>query len=253
MSGTGSHSEAGVSGVGLSGGTRKAVLGRAGVGALAFSGAGAFLDAARALASSDGEVGFLPFVTAQECLGVTFLTHAVRHAPGTPSAQFLPVLKAANTTEFDHVRALEAIGGRPLTRRFWIPDAAFGDGGAGLFAAIEAVETIEISLYLVGVTMYARRRMAERTRLCAEALGTEAEHRVLARFANAAITHSQAVPNNVGFEPYFLHTTSAAKHALEALGIGYDRVGAKPGKFYEYPGNPLRNGTGIPVESNRPT
>lgn len=233
--------------------TRRGLLGRAAVGAAAFGGAATFLEAAQAEANGHSDVGFLPFVTAQECFGVTFLTEAVRRAPGTPSEQFVPVLKAANTTEFDHVRGLEAIGGRPLTRRFWIPDAAFGHGGAGLFASIEAVETIEISLYLVGVTMYTMQRKAERSRLCAEALGTESEHRALARLANATIRGVDAVPNNVGFERYYLKSATAAKHALEGLGIGYDAKGAKPGKFYEYPGNPLANGTGLPVTANTPS
>lgn len=234
-----------------SGTTRRSLLGTAGMGALALS-AGGLVEAAAASAHSRGEVGFLPFVTAQEMFGVTFLTHAIGIAPGTPAAKFLPILKAANTTEFDHVQALRKIGGHPFTERFWIPDAAFDDGRAGLFAALEAVETIEISLYLVGVTMYTMHRQPFRTRLCSEALGTESEHRVLARVAHQQLTGAPKVPNNVGFERYFLHRAAAAKHALEHLGIGYDRKGATPGRFYEFPGDPLKNGTGTPVESNHP-
>ena len=184
---------------------------------------------------------------------MTFLTEAVRRAPGTPSEQFVPVLKAANTTEFDHVRGLDAIGGRPLTRRFWIPDAAFGHGGAGLFASIEAVETIEISLYLVGVTMYTMQRKAERSRLCAEALG----HGVGASRAGA-VRQRRDPRRGRGAQQRRVRavlpkSATAAKHALEGLGIGYDAKGAKPGKFYEYPGNPLANGTGLPVTANTPS
>src|SRR5205814_1785823 len=108
--------------------SRRTLLRGAATGAVALAGAGSL--ATPALASqrrvhwhrgqSLREV--LNFIVTQERFGVTFLTEAVRRAPGTPSAQFLPVLKAANTTEFDHVRALRHIGADPLTSRYWIPD-----------------------------------------------------------------------------------------------------------------------------------
>jgi hypothetical protein len=90
---------------------------------------------------------------------VTAVTAAIRKAPGTPSEQFLPVLRAAVTTEFTHVQALEAIGARPLTSRFWIPDAVF-DGGVGLFTSFSVVEAIEVSLYLVGINAFTARSMS---------------------------------------------------------------------------------------------
>jgi hypothetical protein len=52
----------------------------------------------------------LSFIATQEGFGVTFVTEAVRRAPGTPSEHFVDVLKAANTAEFDHVRALRRLG-----------------------------------------------------------------------------------------------------------------------------------------------
>jgi hypothetical protein len=106
---------------------------------------------------------------------VTAVTAAIQKAPGTPSEQFVPVLRAAVTTEFAHVEALKAIGAKPLTSKFWIPNAVF-DGGVGLFTGLAAVETIEVSLYLIGVTAFTVRSNAFGARLCAEALGPEAEH-----------------------------------------------------------------------------
>ncbi len=183
---------------------------------------------------------------------MTFVTEAVRRAPGTPSAQFVDVLKAANTAEFDHVRALQRLGYHSQVRKFWIPEAAFGGGGAGLFKSIELAETIEISLYLVGVTAFTRAGNTSRSRLCAEALGTEAEHRVLARAAQQMLGTIAEVPNDVGFERYEQRSVRAAKAALEALGLGYGKPGARPGRFYEFPGNPLANGTGLPLKSRIP-
>jgi hypothetical protein len=40
--------------------------------------------------------------------------------------------------------------------------------------------------------------------------------------------------------------------ALTGLGIGYGTPGAAPGAFYDYPGDPLANGVGVPVDSPTP-
>jgi hypothetical protein len=232
--------------------TRRRMLGRAG--ALAAAGGMAAL-AGPATAGAHGTGGslgrFLNFTVTQEQFGVTAVTNAIRKAPGTPSEQFVGVLRAAVTTEFTHVEALEAIGAEPLTSRFWIPDAVF-DGGVGLFTSLAAVEAIEVSLYLVGVTIFSLRSDDFGARLCAEALGTEAEHRVLARFAASVLGAPTSPPNNVGFEPFPYKSTREVVQALTGLGIGYGTPGAAPGAFYDYPGDPLANGVGVPVDSPTP-
>jgi len=43
-----------------------------------------------------------------------------------------------------------------LPPAFGIPEAAFGAGGPGLFASIDKIETIELSMYLIGVTAHIR-------------------------------------------------------------------------------------------------
>ncbi len=68
----------------------------------------------------------------------------------------------AVTQEFHHVEALKDAGGTQFTTSYWFPDAAFGNGGVGLFSTLEVVETIEISLYLIGVSAYARCRRGVR-------------------------------------------------------------------------------------------
>jgi len=232
--------------------TRRRMLGWAG--AMAAAGGAATLARpapAGATGTDDALQRFLDFTVTQEKFGVTALTNAIRKAPGTPSAQFVPVLRAAVTTEFTHVEALEEIGARPLTARFWIPNAVF-DGGVGLFTSLAVVEAIEVSLYLVGVSLFSSRSDAFGARLCSEALGTEAEHRVLARFAASQLGAPTAPPNNVGFEPFPYQSTAAVIAALTALGIGYGRPGSAPGAFYDYPGDPLANGVGTPVESTTP-
>ena len=194
----------------------------------------------------------LDFLVTQEQLSTTFLTAAIERAEGTPSAAFLPVLRNAVTAEFHHVEALEKAGGQPLTAKYWLPDAAFDNGGVGLFATAEIVESVEISLYLIGVSAYARAQDERGARLCAEAMGTEAVHRALVRFAQGQLGKDVGVPNDVGFENFGWPAVAEAREALEGLGIGYGKQGRGAGRFYEYPGDPVVRGVGAPVGHTLP-
>jgi hypothetical protein len=194
----------------------------------------------------------LDFLVTEEALGVTFVTAAVQNAPGTPSEAFLPVLQNAVTQEFHHVEALKEAGGAQLTTSYWFPDAAFDAGGVGLFSTLEVVETVEISLYLLGVSAYARAGEDFGARLCAEAMGTEAVHRALVRHAQNELGSPAGVPNDVGFENFDWQSVKAVRDALEELGIGYGVETGQPGRFYEYPGDPLASGVGTPVTHTVP-
>jgi hypothetical protein len=183
------------------------------------------IDATAGAARSSDQQGLkevLDFLVTEEALGVTFVTAAIERAPGTPSEAFLPVLRNAVTQEHHHVEALERAGGTALTDRYWFPDAAFDDGGVGLFSTLEIVETVEISLYLLGVSAYARAGDEVGARLCAAAMGTEAVHRALVR------------------------------HVQNELGIGYGVRTDRPGRWYPYPGDPLASGVGTPVSHTVP-
>jgi hypothetical protein len=208
---------------------------------------------AATIADGDSLQDILDFLVTEEALGVTFVTAAIEQAPGTPSEAFLPVLRNAVTQEFHHVQALEDAGGTHLTRSYWFPDAAFDDGGVGLFSALEVVETVEISLYLLGVSAYARQGEDFGARLCAEAMGTEAVHRALVRHAQNELGKDVGVPNDVGFENFDWPSAKAVRAALEALGIGYGVQTDRPGRFYEYPGDPIARGVGTPVTHTLPT
>ena len=135
--------------------TRRRLLQTAAVGAASATALGAAGAADARTGESPDEI--LSKLATAESFGVTFLTEAVRRAPGTPSADLVDTLRAANTAEYDHVVALRKLGGRQITLKFWIPEAAFGDGGVGLFESIETADTLELMGYLTGVTAFAKR------------------------------------------------------------------------------------------------
>ena len=213
------------------------------------------IDATATAATSGDQQGLkevLDFLVTEEALGVTFVTAAVERGPGTPSEAFLPVLRNAVTQEYHHVEALKQAGGEALTDRYWFPDAAFDDGGVGLFSTLEVVETVEISLYLLGVSAYARAGEELGARLCAGAMGTEAVHRALVRHAQNELGKPVGVPNDVGFENFDWPSLAKVRAELQGLGIGYGVQTRHPGRFYEYRGDPLALGVGTQVSHTVP-
>ena len=230
--------------------TRRRLLQTAAAGAAVSAGALSATGVAGAAGESPKRI--LSTLATAESFGVTFLTEAVKRAPGTPSAGLADTLRAANTAEYDHVVALRRLGGRQFTLRFWIPDAAFGDGGVGLFESIETADTVELMGYLTGVTAFAQRGNERAARFLAEACAIESEHRAIARFAQTALGGRQQIAIDRSFAPWSIRTVAGMIRALEGAGIGFGEQGALPGKFYDFPGNPVDNGTGLRNNGRRP-
>ncbi len=231
--------------------TRRRLLQTAAVGAAASAGALATASGAAA-AAGESPKEILSTLATAESFGVTFLTEAVGRAPGTPSADLVDTLRAANTAEYDHVVALRKLGGRQTTLRFWIPDGAFGGGGVGLFESIETADTLELMGYLTGVTAFAKRGHERGARFLAEGCAIESEHRAIARFAQTALGGKQQISINRSFAPWSVRTVKGMIRALEGTGIGFGKPGGAPGKFYDFPGNPVKNGSGLDNNGRRP-
>ncbi|MGH3002178.1 MAG: twin-arginine translocation signal domain-containing protein [Gaiellaceae bacterium] len=233
--------------------TRRSLLKHAAVGAAAV---GVFGPASSALAgiSKSGDDANTVVTTAvtAEALAVTVLTAAVKTSPGTKAAPFIPVLKSANYTEFRHYEVLSGLGAKPLTTKFWIPNAALGAKNINLFKTIELAETLFVNAYLIGITTFARAKKDSLARYAGEILGTEAEHRVLARYAETVINGLKHVPNNVGFETYRYTSMAAIVAQLEKAGFGFGKQSSAPGQFVDFPGNPLKTGTGSSVLAPAP-
>jgi hypothetical protein len=231
----------------VDGHTRRRLLQVAAGGALAL---GAATPAAAAKGESPRRI--VSTLATAESFGVTFLTEAIKRAPGTPSAGLVETLKAANTAEYDHVVALRKLGGRQFTLRFWIPDAAFGGGGVGLFESIETADTVELMGYLTGTTAFAKRGDERAARFLAEGCAIESEHRAIARFAQTALGGRQQISIDRSFAPWSIKSVAGMIEALEGAGIGFGERGAEPGRFYDFPGDPVANGVGLVNAGRKP-
>jgi hypothetical protein len=186
-----------------------------------------------------GDVGTTA-VTA-EALAVTYLTELIGRLGSKLGKAELP-LKAANQSEQDHYAFLSGAGFKPLTTKFWIPDAAFDP--AKVAPTIEVLETIFVNAYLIGTTVFAKAKNATLARYAAEIAGVEAEHRTLARDLQGKL------PDNLAYEIYKVKTMSAAVAEIEAAGIGFGKQGAQPGAFYTYKGT--TPSTVVALDNNAP-
>jgi hypothetical protein len=234
--------------------TRATLLKRAAVGAVGIGALGTVGNAFGASTRSDADSAktILTDAVTAEALAVTVLTAAVKTSPGTKAEPFIPVLKSANYTEFLHYQTLSKLGAKPLTTKFWIPNAALGPGNVNLFKTLEVAETLFVNAYLIAITAFAGAKQASYARYAGEILGTEAEHRVLARYAESVINGLKEVPNDKGFETYTIKTIGGIVAGLQKAGFGFGKEGAMPGQFVDFPGNPLTTKTGSKVVAPSP-
>ena len=225
--------------------TRRSLLARAAAGAAGVGVLGGLGPVPAALASSNTINQIVTDAVTAEALAVTFLSGVIENAKkiGIPNS-LVPVLKAANAAEYDHYKALRSLGAKPATTKFWAPDAFFKDSKS-VFETIEYAETQFVNAYLIGITAFAKAGKDSLARCAGEILGTEAEHRALARFALGKL------PNDVGFEVYKIHTIGGIVEALEDAGIGFGKKGKKPGKFYEF--KPPSHGVLTHIKNNSPS
>jgi hypothetical protein len=215
------------------------------VGAAAAGTLGAFGPVSSALAGGSSAATISAIVNAAvtaEALAVTYLTGLIENASATGVTPFVDVLKAANASELDHYKALRSLGAKPLTTKFWAPDAFFKPGAP--FKVLEFAEDQFVNAYLIHITATAKAGMDTAARYGAEILGVEAQHLALARFAQ------KKLPNNVGFQVYKTHTIGGIVDNLAKAGVGFGKKGKGPGKFYEFKTPPASALTRL--SSNKP-
>lgn len=88
--------------------------------------------------------------------------------------------------------------------------------------------------------------------MCGEALGVEAQHRALARFAQDKLGKDIGVPNDSGFQNFGWPTAAKARAALQALGVGFGKPGGQPCRMYQYPGDRVARGVGTSLKFSVP-
>lgn len=208
--------------------TRRALLGRA---ALAAAAMGA-VPTGLAFAKGEDAKTILDTAATAEALAVTYLTGVITTIKDPQVQQFADVLKAANAAEYAHYEALTSLGAKPLTKRFWAPDALFETKKDHIFDVIETLEEVFINAYLVGATAFAKAGMDKEARYAGQILAVEAQHRTLARYAQGKL------PDNLGFERFRVDSIDAIVKQITGLGIGLGQKGSKAGKFYDFPGRP---------------
>lgn len=219
----------------VTGMTRRALIGRAAATAAAASIA-APATALAGSSSSDVTTLINAAVTA-EALAVTYVTGLVENAAKTGVTKFVPVLKAVNASEYDHYKALISLGAKPLTTKFWAPDAIFKPGN--VFPTIEKFETLFVDAYLLAVTTFVAAGKSDYARYAGEIGGVEAQHLALARFAE------NKLPDDRAFQSYAISDVKGIVAAIEKAGIGLGKPGAGPGKFYSFSPPPASARTAI--------
>jgi hypothetical protein len=206
-----------------SGLTRRVLLRRAALTAAAAS--VALPGEALAQGSSDVNAIVNTAITA-EALAVTYLTGLIQNASKTGVSKFVDVLKAANAAEYDHYKALRSLGAKPITTKFWAPDAFFKPGEP--FKVLETAEMLFVDAYLIGATTFAAAGNADYARYAGEIGAVEAQHLALVRFAQ------NKLPDDRAFQAYPITSIGGVVKALEKAGVGFGKPGAKPGKFYTF-------------------
>ena len=191
--------------------------------------------------------------TPRNILAVAATAEALATIINTVGAERVPLdpvtlgnIQAAARHELIHYQVLtsEAVGARPVTTRFWIPDVFFSTQ-PNFLTRVVVGDTIFVNAYLLATTVFARPNGAASPRLAriaSEFMAVESVHRALAlqslgRLGNdrafAKFAQREEVPGlPISGQPGFYDINQAVT-ILQGAGIGFGEQGAAPGAFYE--------------------
>lgn len=153
-------------------------------------------------------------------------------------------LAAAAREELVHYSVLtsKGVGGRPVTKRIWVPDAVFADR-TSLLSTLEVGDQIFINAYLIATIEFGIRGSGALAATAAEFMGAEAVHRALARqslgklgndrvFMKFSQREEAADAPNAGSPGFTRIETAVAQ--LQAAGFGFGAEGSAPGRFFNF-------------------
>ena len=136
-------------------------------------------------------------------------------------------IDAAAYEEFIHYKVLRSVGGRPVTKKIWVPDAVFASS-TGLLSTLVIGDQVFINAYLIGTTTFAEAGEAKFARFAAEFMGAEAVHRALAKQSLGQLGNDRA------FMRYKFTGIMQAVRNLEKNGFGFGKKGSAPGSFFDF-------------------
>lgn len=166
---------------------------------------------------------------------------------------------AAAREEFIHYQVLtsKGVGGCPVTKKIWVPDAVFASR-EGLLNTLEVGDQIFVNAYLIGTIEFGIRGSGALAATAAEFMGVEAVHRALARQSLGKLGNDrvfmkfsqkeEADAVNKG-QPGFNKIETAVAQ-LQAAGFGFGAQGATPGRFYEFDTVAGKGGANVPDDKD---
>ncbi|CAN5779706.1 hypothetical protein BH18ACT15_BH18ACT15_02500 [soil metagenome] len=151
-------------------------------------------------------------------------------------------IKAAAREELVHFNVLRSFGGKPASRRVWVPDAVFASR-SNFLNTLQVGDQIFVNAYLVATKAFGEQGEGELAVIAAEFMGVEAVHRALARQSLGLLGNDRVfmkfdqretapgAPNRGqrGFD----HISHAVDQLL-AAGFNFGAKGAMPGRFFDF-------------------
>jgi hypothetical protein len=151
-------------------------------------------------------------------------------------------IKAAAREELVHYQVLVASGGKPVTKRIWVPNAVFASR-TGLLNTLQVGDQIFVNAYLIATKTFGNLGNGALAVTAAEFMGVEAVHRALARQSLGQLGNDRVfckfdqreeAPGAPNFGQYGFEHILGAVTQLQAAGFGFGAEGSKPGRFYDF-------------------
>jgi len=151
-------------------------------------------------------------------------------------------IRAAAREELIHYDTLGYLGGKPVTKRIWVPDAVFANRTSFL-STLEVGDQIFCNAYLIGTVAFGFAGLGQEAAIAAEFMGVEAVHRALARQSLGKLGNDRVfirfdsreqAPDAPNKGQRGFQSINGAVAQLQAAGFGFGEKGAGPGRFYDF-------------------
>ena len=136
-------------------------------------------------------------------------------------------VQAAAVEEFTHYKVLRALGGRPATKKIWVPSAAVASA-TDFLSTLVVGDQVFINAYLIATQSFGNRGDGKAARFAAQTMGAEAVHRAL------ALQSLGQLGNDRVFMKYKFTNINHAPVVLQKKGFGFGKEGSAPGAFFDF-------------------